>query len=160
MTKMFSAQDEKARLRLWLRLLDCANLIEREVRTRLRERFNVTLPQFDLMAALDHVAEDEGLSMGQLSERLRVSNGNVTGVVNRLVQDDLARRWSPPNDRRTSFISLTEEGRKRFAEMAAVHQGWIESLMADLSDGDMEQLAELLYRTQNSVERDRKEQEH
>lgn len=159
MTKVFSPTDEKARLRLWLRLLDSANSIEREVRTRLREKFNVTLPQFDLMAALDQVSENEGLSMGQLSERLRVSNGNVTGVVNRLVKEELAMRWSPPEDRRTSFISLTKEGRARFREMAEVHQGWIDSMLGDLSDKDMEQLADLLGRTQASVERDR-EDEH
>lgn len=158
MTKVFSPTDEKARLRLWLRLLDSANSIEREVRTRLRDKFNVTLPQFDLMAALDQVAEDEGLSMGQLSERLRVSNGNVTGVVNRLVKEGLATRWSPPEDRRTSFISLTREGRDRFKDMAEVHRGWIESLLGDLSDEDMQQLADLLGRAQASVERDRKDQ--
>jgi len=89
-----AASDSKQRLRLWLKMLGCTNLVEREVRTRLRRQFNVTLPRFDLMAALER--HPGGLTMGALSKHLMVSNGNVTGVVDRLVKDGLVRRASPP----------------------------------------------------------------
>ena len=81
--------DNKDSLRLWLRLLTCSTMIEREVRARLRQEFGITLPRFDMMAALDRAPEAEGLSMGELSRHLMVSNGNVTGVAGRLVKEKL-----------------------------------------------------------------------
>ena len=71
-------EDHGDELRLWLRLLTCTTLIEGEVRGRLRERFDVTLPRFDLMAQLDKVPE--GMTLSDVSKRMMVSNGNVTGL--------------------------------------------------------------------------------
>ena len=82
--------DHKAELRLWLRLLTCEQLIEAEVRRRLRDSFDVTLPRFDLMAQLDRAPN--GMTLGELSQRMMVSNGNVTGLVDRLVAQGLIRR--------------------------------------------------------------------
>ena len=134
----------KDALRLWLRLLTCTNVIEREVRTRLRNEFSVTLPRFDLMAALDR--HPEGLSMGQLSAQLMVSNGNVTGVVDRLVREGAVVREPQPGDRRSYRITLTVQGRRNFAQMAAAHEEWIATLLGDLSDEEMTSLTALLER--------------
>jgi len=144
---------EKAPLRLWLRLLDCTGLIEREVRWLRREYYQVTLPQFDLMAALDREQGfgEKGLAMGRLSEKLRVSNGNVTGVVNRLVRDGMIRRWVPEDDRRTVLIALTEKGRASFAEMAHVHRGWINEMLAEIAPADRDRLYALLDGVWRSV---------
>ena len=111
----------KDSLRLWLRLLTCSTMIEREVRARLRSQFGATLPRFDMMAALER--EPDGLNMGELSRRLMVSNGNVTGVADRLAREGLVKRWSPPDDRRSSRLALTARGRKEFTAMAKAHQG-------------------------------------
>ena len=132
----------KASLRLWLRLLTCTNTIEREVRARLRRDFDVTLPRFDMMAALERAPD--GLSMGELSERLMVSNGNVTGVADRLVREGVAERWSPEADRRSFRIALTEYGRREFAAMAKLHQGWIEEMLSGLNAAERETLMALL----------------
>ena len=140
----------KASLRLWLRLLTCTNFIEREVRARLRRDFSVTLPRFDMMAALERAPD--GLSMGELSERLMVSNGNVTGVAERLVQEGLAKRWSPPADRRSSRIALTTHGQKTFAAMAKQHQGWIEEMMSGLNAKERETLMTLLAKVKTSLD--------
>lgn len=140
------------RLRLWLRMLDTSNLVQRELRGRLRQAFNVTLPRFDLMAALDR-AGPEGMTMGQLSRRLRVSGGNVTAVVDRLVKEGAVVRRSPPNDRRTAVIALTEEGRAQFAEMALAHLDWIDALFAGLSPDEVSQLLALVEKAGRSVER-------
>lgn len=140
----------KASLRLWLQLLTCTNFIERDVRTRLRQDFSVTLPRFDMMAALERAPD--GLSMGELSERLMVSNGNVTGVAERLVQEGLAKRWSPPADRRSSHIALTVHGQREFAAMAKQHQGWIEKIMSDLNAKERETLMMLLTKVKTSID--------
>jgi DNA-binding MarR family transcriptional regulator len=139
----------KASLRLWLRLLSCSNRIEREVRARLRREFSATLPRFDMMAALERAPD--GLSMGELSRHLMVSNGNVTGVADRLVREGLARRWSPPADRRSSRIALTPRGRLDFAAMAKQHKNWIDGLLSGLTAAERETLMALLAKVKISL---------
>ena len=80
-----SNNGSKARLRLWLRLLQSTRKIEAELRDRLRVNFSVTLPRFDVLAAL--YRKPEGMLMSELSRFLMVSNGNVTGIIDRLVAD-------------------------------------------------------------------------
>ena len=147
---MTGTPDPKRRLRLWLRLLTCSGLVERAVRRRLREEFAATLPRFDLMAALERTPA--GLTMGELSARLKVSNGNVTGVVERLVGEGLVERTALPTDRRSYKVALTAAGRAAFAAMAERHAGWIDRLLGDLSDGEIEQLMGLLARLRRTVE--------
>ena len=138
-------------LRLWLRLLTCATLIEGEVRRRLRERFGVTLPRFDLMAQLDRAPD--GLTLSDLSKRMMVSNGNVTGLVERLVESGhLARRISQ-SDRRAQVVSLTALGRAEFRAMAGEHETWIADMFAGLGRRDRESLMRLLGDAKASARR-------
>jgi len=143
-----TGEPDKSRLRLWLRLLTCSGLVERAVRRQLRQEFAATLPRFDLMAALDRGPA----TMGELSQRLKVSNGNVTGVVERLVREGQVERTALPTDRRSYRVALTAEGRAAFAAMAARHAGWIDRLLGGLSDGEVEQLMALLARLRHGVE--------
>ncbi len=141
--------DHKDELRLWLRLLTCTTLIEGEVRRRLRERFGLTLPRFDLMAQLERVPE--GLTLGELSRRLMVSNGNITGLVERLVESGHVQRLPHPVDRRVAFVRLTELGRAEFAGMARAHAEWIAALFADLAPEEIAVLLRLLARMKQSL---------
>src|ERR1700690_144560 len=99
-------EDHGDELRLWLRLLTCTTLIEGEVRSRPRARFDVTLPRFDLMAQLEKAPD--GLTLGDLSRRMMVSNGNITGLVERLVDSGHIVRVPHPTDRRIAYVRLTE----------------------------------------------------
>ena len=141
--------DHKAEVRLWLRLLTCTTLIENEVRARLRTQFAATLPRFDLMAQLERMPD--GLTLGELSRRMMVSNGNITGLVERLVGQGVVERVRNPEDRRAAFVRLTPAGRRAFAAMAEGHAAWIADLFAELSDGDRVQLMRLLGRMKQSV---------
>ena len=125
-------------LRLWLRLLSCTNLITAEVRQRLRSEFGLTLPQFDLMAQL--YRQTEGLRLSELSRRMMVSNGNLTGLVDRLLADGLVARETDSSDRRAFVVRLTERGTEEFAKVARVHERWIRQMFSGL---DESQLAEL-----------------
>ena len=136
-------------LRLWLRLLATANLIEVEIRQRLRERFDTTLPRFDLLAQLERV--EDGLLLGELSRRMMVSNGNVTGLVERLVQSGLIERNVLEADRRAVRVRLTDKGRRDFAEMAAAHAEWIGELFAGLSEQEQKALWSRLGKLKDSV---------
>jgi DNA-binding MarR family transcriptional regulator len=142
--------ESKRRLRLWLRLYSATSVIEREMRRFLRARFATTLPRFDLMAALERAPE--GLTMGELSRRLMVSGGNVTSIVGGLERDGLVRRRQPAGDRRTSYVALTEAGRTAFAEMARAHERWINALLADVADEDVDALTDLLAELKHKTE--------
>ncbi|HSZ66787.1 MAG TPA: MarR family transcriptional regulator [Xanthobacteraceae bacterium] len=131
--------DSKARLRLWVRLLRASRLIESAARERLKSQFNATLPRFDVMAAL--YRQPDGMLMSEISRFLMVSNGNVTGIVDRLVSDGFVVRAQRNGDRRTSFISLTRKGRAVFAEMAAAHEKWVDELLGSVSARDADQLS-------------------
>lgn len=143
--------DERARaLRAWLRLLACTNVVEGEIRRRLRERFGVTLPRFDLLAQL--AKAPEGLALGELSRRMMVSNGNVTGLVERLVEDGLITRAVAAHDKRSATVSLTEKGRAVFDGMATEHAGWVAELFGDLSEEEIEVLGRLIGRLKGSAQ--------
>lgn len=150
-TDVEAAADLAARpeLRLWLRLSACDALIGQKLRTRLREVFDTTPARYDLMALLDKAPD--GLTMGELSKRLMVTNGNVTGIVDRLEQDGLATRASASYDRRTQFVRLTPSGRAAFGAMAEAHQSWLAELMGGMEHGDVVALLGLLDRLKRSV---------
>ena len=143
--------DDHRALRIWLRLLTCTQLIEREVRTRLREEFGTTLPRFDLMAQLER--HPEGLKMNALSRLLMVTGGNVTAIVDQLEAEGLVERLDEPDDRRAYRIRLTRAGERAFAEMARAHEGWVIELLAGLSRREHEELLKLLAKVKsNAVE--------
>ena len=135
-------QDHHQSLKLWLRMLSCTVKIENEVRTRLRATFGITLPRFDLMAQLERFPE--GLRMGELSKRMMVTGGNITGITDQLEQEKLVMRVPDAKDRRVYTVKLTPAGRRAFADMAVVHEGWIAELLQDISPEDKGQLITLL----------------
>ncbi|MEM9317415.1 MAG: MarR family transcriptional regulator [Pseudomonadota bacterium] len=124
----------KLRLRVWLKLLRATNALQDEIRRRLREDHHTTLPRFDVMAAIDRYPD--GLKMSEISGLLRVSNGNVTGIVDRLAEEGLLVREAVPGDRRAQRVRLTEAGRAVFAGLAAAHETWIDTALSALdADG-------------------------
>lgn len=129
-------------LRLWLRMLTCTQLVEKQLRTRLRERFDTTLPRFDLMAQLERAPE--GLKMSELSRRMMVTGGNVTGITDQLAAEGLVDRVDVEGDRRAYRVRLTPKGRKLFNDMALEHEGWVVEAFAGLTDKDVASLHKLL----------------
>jgi DNA-binding MarR family transcriptional regulator len=129
-------------LRTWLRLFACAQHIERDVRTRLREQFETTLPRFDLMAQLER--EPAGMKMNELGRRLMVTNGNVTGITDQLVAEGMVQRVDMPGDRRAYLVKLTPAGRKEFARMALEHEAWIVNAFEALTERELNTLNTLL----------------
>ena len=136
----------KTRLRLWLKILKTSSRIETELRRRFRDEFATTLPRFDVMAALSRYPE--GLKMSALSELLRVSNGNVTGIVDRLTQDGHALRVAVPGDRRAQLARLTPTGQTVFAKLASAHELWLDELLRGLDSEEAATLYTLLAKTE------------
>ncbi len=132
----------KARLRVWLKLLKTSNSIEGEIRRNLRDDHGTTLPRFDVMSALARFPD--GLKMSDLSDYLKVSNGNVTGIVDKLTTDGLAVRVAVPGDRRAQLAKLTPKGQAEFESLAEHHENWINTLLDGLSADDLETLSKSL----------------
>ena len=124
----------KERLRLWLKILKLSSGVEAELRRRLRDQHYTTLPRFDVMAALSR--NPDGLKMSELSGYLKVSNGNVTGIVDRLTEEGLVLRLAVPGDRRAMVARLTPKGQGAFATLAAEHEKWVDELLQGLSPDD------------------------
>lgn len=135
----------KTRLRAWLKILKTARYVEKELRERFRDELDTTLPRFDVMSALNR--SESGLKMTELSDALRVSNGNVTGIVDRLVDSGLVERKAVKGDRRAQLICLTRKGRSTFARYAKTHERWVDELLTGLPSGEAEQLMSLLDHT-------------
>jgi DNA-binding MarR family transcriptional regulator len=123
------ALDDRASVRLWLRLLSCTMAIEKELQRRLAER-GATLPRFDVLAALDRA--NDGLTMGALSRALLVSNGNVTGLVRKLAAEGLVHIETDPADRRSFIVRLTGRGSSEFRALAHDHSRWVDALLAEV----------------------------
>jgi DNA-binding MarR family transcriptional regulator len=134
--------DHHQALKLWLRMLACTVRVEDLIRSRLRTTFGITLPRFDLMAQLER--HPDGLRMGELSKRMMVTGGNVTGIVDQLEREKLVERVSDPQDRRAAMVRLTPLGRRSFAEMADVHEGWVAELFHDIPAADKSRMIALL----------------
>lgn len=134
--------NSKARTRLWLRLLRVSRAIEWELRERLRVESGTTLPRFDVLAALSR--HPNGLRMSELSSVLHVSNGNVTGIVERLAADGLILRIPVESDRRATVVSLTEAGRDEFFRLADLHERWVNDLLSAIDSDEAETLWNLL----------------
>jgi len=155
MTSPVSVQEDDGRdaVRTWLRLLACTTLIEREVRGRLRARFETTLPRFDVLAQLDAAERQSvrGLTMSELSQRLMVTNGNLTGLVERLLHERLVSRAASPSDGRVQIVRLTATGKRALDTMAPEHHAWIDEMFAGLAADERAQLFTLLGRLRASV---------
>ncbi len=134
--------DHHVSLRLWLRLLSCTNQIESRVRQNLQSSFNTTLPRFDLMAQLERAPQ--GLKMSELSQRMMVTGGNVTGITDGLEKEGLVVREVDATDRRVFRVKLTAEGERQFRRMAAEHERWVVDLFSPLSPKQKKLLMDLL----------------
>ena len=138
-------------LRLWLRLLTCTQLVEKEVRNGLREQFATTLPRFDLMSQLERAPD--GLKMKDLSRRMMVTSGNVTGITDQLVAEGLVERMDVEGDRRAYCVRLTPQGRQQFNDMARQHEQWIVEAFAALGERDIATLHRLLGKVKEHTQK-------
>ena len=142
-------EDDHQSIRLWLRLLTCGNLIEGRLRKQLREGFGTTLPRFDFLAQLERV--DAGLTMGELSQRMMVSGGNISGIATQLEEEGLITRAPVPNNRRSYCVQLTAAGKTQFARMATRHEQWVIDMLGVLDAHEVDQLMTILNKVKSGL---------
>jgi DNA-binding MarR family transcriptional regulator len=139
-----ASRADHAALRLWLRLFTCSLMVERAIRARLRERYFITLARFDYLAQLERFPQ--GLRMQELSRRLMVTGGNVTGLTRQLAAEGLVERRMVYGDRRVQVIRLTAKGRRTFDAIAVAHERWVVELFGGLKADERDRLHALLGR--------------
>tara|TARA_B100000965_G_scaffold394400_1_gene406575 strand:- start:338 stop:820 length:483 start_codon:yes stop_codon:yes gene_type:complete len=136
-------------LKLWLRLLTCSSLIEKKLRDELRLSFDMTLPRFDFLSQLERAPD--GLTMGELSKRMMVSGGNISGIAAQLVDEGLIDRCQVPSNRRTFIVTLTQKGRNEFDTIAKAHERWVIEMLGQLDQDDAKQLMNLLLKVKKTL---------
>jgi DNA-binding MarR family transcriptional regulator len=151
------AEDERAptqkghlELRVWLRLLGCSVKMESILSQRLRKEFKTSLSRFDVLAQLERFPD--GLTMSDLSRRLIVSNGAITGLVDKLMAAGLVMRQDDPRDRRSVIVRLTRKGRESFLRMARRHEEWVISILGELSAEAQSELLQNLTLLQRNLD--------
>ncbi len=154
--KMENIPRDKDGLRLWLRIVACTQMVEQEIRVMLREKFSMTLPRFELLAALDRVPD--GLTMGELSRWLMVTKGNITGIAERLSEDGFIKRQPTPTDRRSFVVTLTPKGRKLFKEMETEYERLLDEVFVEISIDDFDSFTGVLAKVKEVIENLREQQ--
>ena len=109
---------------------------------------DLTVPLFDALANLYNA---DAISQQELAERLLVTKGNVTGLVNRLAERGLAERLSDPDDGRANRIVLTTSGRRLAKKALEVQRHLVDEMTKVLTKTEREELRGLLDRLVNRI---------
>jgi DNA-binding MarR family transcriptional regulator len=125
-----AAPKDHLEIRIWLRLLASTSRLESILQSRITKEFGTSLARFDVMSQLER--SGDGLTMTETSRRMMVTNGAITSLVDRLVDEGFVVREGHPEDRRTTILRLTEVGRERFRVMAAEHEQWVIGLLSGI----------------------------
>ncbi len=144
--RTWSDSEERA-LRVWISLARCYATFSRVVGGKISE-YGLTTAQFGVLEALHHLGP---LSLGDLADKLLVTGGNVTYVMDRLEEQGLVRRERSSEDRRVVIGHLTPEGRRLISEVFPGHASFVEGLCRHLERGEREELRRLLKKLGKGV---------
>jgi MarR family 2-MHQ and catechol resistance regulon transcriptional repressor len=131
---------QRLALGLWIALARCYSTYAKAIAIKVQE-YDLTVPQFGTLEALYHLGP---LSLGELAEKLLVTGGNVTYVMDRLESRGLVARYRSPEDRRVVQARLTPEGRDLVAGVFPGHAEYVQHLCRHLSVPEQEDMRRLL----------------
>lgn len=130
----------KDTMRVWFRLARLHARLANAVSQRLREA-GVTIPQFDVLSAL---TENDGMTQQQMAEKLYVTKGNISGILDRLTEQGLVTRTALATDKRSNALALTAKGRAVVKKAMAIHHAYMMETMGSLEPGQRALLGDLL----------------
>ncbi|PVE26213.1 MarR family transcriptional regulator [Microvirga sp. KLBC 81] len=127
-------------LRIWFRVIRLHRRAVNTVASELKA-LGLSIPQFDLLSTL---TEREGLSQQELAERLYVTKGNVSGLLDRMVEADLVERRPIPGDRRSNALYLTKRGRDLAEKGIAAQRTYVQRTLGSLPEQDLVDLERIV----------------
>jgi DNA-binding MarR family transcriptional regulator len=142
--------------RLWLQLLSLHGEIFASLNSVLSSEFGLSLAKFDVLAQLDRYRD--GLALGQLSQNLKVSGGNVSGLVQRLLADDLISKEMSTVDRRSFIVRLGPKGEALFRKAADVHKKHLSKRLENASAKELDTALTVLRSLSSKIRTENKKQ--
>lgn len=127
-------------LRIWFRFIRLHRRATNTVANELKV-LGLSIPQFDLLSTL---TEREGLSQQELAERLYVTKGNVSGLLDRMVEAGLVERRPIPGDRRSNALHLTKKGRDLAEKGIAAQRAYVARTLGTLPSQDLAELERIV----------------
>lgn len=134
-------------IRVWFRLLRLETRIRGAIGERLRA-IGLSVPQCDVLTTL---TEQEGMNQQDLAKRLYVTKGNISGLIDRLVEGGMVQRRTLPEDRRSHAIFLTAEGRKAAEAGLAIQQRFVAETFGQLDGRDLDEFERLILTARDKV---------
>jgi DNA-binding MarR family transcriptional regulator len=110
----------------------------------------LSIPQFDVLSTL---TEQQGLSQSDLAQRLYVTKGNVSGLIDRLVEAGYVERRNAPGDRRSNALFLTPDGEKVAQEGIRRQKDFVAETLGKLAPGDLKLLDGIITSWRDAVRR-------
>lgn len=115
------------------------NTVDRKLDVLLRKR-KLSVPKFNILMILKFQGGEEGLSQKAISERLIVSDGNITGILDRMEKEKLLQRTPHPKDRRVNLVRLTPKGDGILEELIPVYDKLLKENVDKVSAKDQKTL--------------------
>jgi len=116
-------------LELWRSMRSCIAGIDAEINARMRQRFGLSMPQFEVLKRLN--VYPEGLRMGEVAQQLKVSGASITAITDQLEEAGLVLRIHDRVDRRVSSVRMTNAGRQILGRAVVGYEGWVIELMSE-----------------------------
>ncbi len=125
---------------LWVRLAITFNLLYQEIKKDL-SRENLTVSQLDILVCLNRT---KGLPLTELADRLLVTGGNVTGIIDRLEKAGLVMRQRDQKDRRQVWARLTPKGYAVYRQLLPRYIETMRKINSFLTPAEVKELMRLL----------------
>jgi DNA-binding MarR family transcriptional regulator len=141
-----------AEVMLWIRLATTFNVVYHEIKHQIGKD-RITVPQFDIITCLGRT---RGLPLSELAERLLISGGNVTGIIDRLERDGYVYRKRDDRDRRVVKALLTEKGYEHYKTFLPRYKDIVANINKGLAPQERKELQRLLKKLAVSVQQSQK----
>ena len=138
---------------LWVRFALTFNLLYQEIKKVLGE-IDLTIPQTDILVCLNRT---HGLPLGEIAERLLVTGGNITGLIDRLERDGYVYRERDFDDRRVVRAKLTDKGFELCRKVLPFYNQCIQEITGNLNQEEQRQMQHLLKKLGQGITRSRRE---
>lgn len=126
----------KVEARIWIQILSLESAIFSELNGALSREYGLSVAKFEFLAQVDRYPD--GISLGTISSNLRVTSGNVSGLVRRLEAEGLISRKPSLRDRRSFIVRFTPKGKTLFHKANALHAATLASCLKPIAAGELE----------------------